>query len=110
MNRVFVATIAVSGAALAGCQSTTPGTQQAALQVDLNRLRSERDAGRISYSEWAERTGAAARANVVLPPEQERAINDRSQLARRVDAGEISPAQFEAESASMLRQLKARAG
>lgn len=110
MNRVFVAAIAVTGAVLAGCQSTTPGTQQAALQVDMNRLRIERDAGRISYTEWAERTDAAMRANVVLSPEQERAIDSRSQLARRVDAGEITPAQFEAESARMLRQLKARAG
>ena len=84
--------------------------QQAALvQEDLARLKADRDARRISYTEWAERTGAAARANVALSPDQEQAIAYRTQLARRVDAGELTPAQFETESARTLRRLKAEA-
>ncbi|PJI55895.1 hypothetical protein CTI14_01110 [Methylobacterium radiotolerans] len=96
---------------LGACQAASPSPQPtAALQDDLGRLRADRDAGRISYTEWAERTGAAARANVTLTPMQEQAIAFRTQLARRVDAGELSPAQFERESARTLQRLKAAQG
>ena len=95
-------------AGLAACQTATPVPQNAAVfQGDIARLKTERDAGRISYTEWAERTGAAARANVTLNADQEQAISDRTQLARQVDRGEITPAQFERESARTLQRLKA---
>lgn len=104
--RIVAILLATSG--LCACQSASPGPQQATLvQEDLTRLKAERDARRISYTEWAERTGAAARANVALTPEQEQAIAYRTQLARRVDSGELTPVQFESESARTLRQLKA---
>lgn len=98
-------------AALSACQAAAPEPRQSVVsQEDLSRLRADRDAGRISYTEWAERTGAAARASVVLTPEQEQAIAFRMQLARRVDAGELTPAQFEQESARTLQRLKAAQG
>lgn len=107
MNKRF-AIIALTVVALTGCQPAA-GTRppSGVLQEDLGRLRAERDAGQISYTEWAERTSAAARVNVALTPIQEQAIAYRLQLARRVDAGELTPAQFDRESARTLRRLKA---
>ena len=106
IKRIAAVVFTVSG--LCACQSATTAPQQAALvQEDLARLKTERDARRISYTEWAERTGAVARASVAVTPDQEQAIAYRTQLARRVDAGELTPAQFEAESARTLRRLKA---
>lgn len=105
-----IAAIVLTASGLCACQATAPVPQQVALlQEDLARLKADRDARRISYTEWAERTGAAARANVALTPDQEQAIVFRMQLARRVDTGELTPAQFEAESARTLRRLKAEA-
>jgi hypothetical protein len=105
-----IAAILLTASGLCACQAAAPVPQQAALvQEDLARLKADRDARRISYTEWAERTGAAARANVALSPDQEQAIAYRTQLARRVDAGELTPAQFETESARTLRRLKAEA-
>ncbi|MCJ2062786.1 hypothetical protein MKK63_08700 [Methylobacterium sp. J-088] len=98
-------------AALSACQAAAPEPRQSVvLQEDLSRLKADRDAGRISYTQWAERTGAAARASVVLTSEQEQAIAFRTQLARRVDAGELTPAQFDQESARTLQRLKAAQG
>jgi hypothetical protein len=106
-----IAAILLTASGLGACQSATTAPQQAVLiQEDLARLKVERDARRISYTEWAERTGAAARANVALTSDQEQAIAYRTQLARRVDVGELTPAQFEAESARTLRRLKAGTG
>lgn len=106
MNRHIVAAL-LATTCLGACQVANPGPQQTALlQQDLTRLRADRDARRISYEEWAERTRAAARSSVTLNPEQEQAMEYRTQLARRVDAGEISPAQFERESARTLRRLQ----
>jgi hypothetical protein len=102
-----IAIVLVASMGLAACQSAAPGPQQMAVfQEDLARLRADRDARRISYTEWAERTGAAARANVTLSPDQEAAIAYRTQLARRVDAGEMTPRQFERESARTLDRVK----
>jgi hypothetical protein len=115
MNRHFAAILLVA-AGLGACQSGASGPQQAAvtlrgaaaLQEDVARLRAERDAHRISYTEWAERTQAAARASVPLSAKEEDALEYRKQLAHRVDAGEITPAQFERESQRTLQQLKAQ--
>ncbi|MCJ2079022.1 hypothetical protein MKK68_25880 [Methylobacterium sp. E-016] len=104
-RQITVALIASLG--LAACQTTTPSPQQTTVfQEDIARLKAERDAGRISYTEWAERTGAAVRANVTLSPNQEAAIAYRTQLAQRVDAGEMTPRQFERESARTLERVK----
>lgn len=95
-------------AGLAGCQTAAPAPQQAAVvENDIVRLKSERDAGRISYTEWAERTGAAARANIALSADQEAAIAYRTKLAQQVDAGKMTPVQFERESTRTLQRLKA---
>lgn len=103
-----IAAILLAASGLCACQATATAPQPAALvQEDLARLKTERDARRISYTEWAERTGAVARASVAVTPDQEEAIAYRMQLARRVDAGELTPAQFEAEGARTLRRLKA---
>lgn len=106
-----IAAILLTASALGACQATAtaPAPQQAALvQENLTQLKADRDARRISYTEWAERTRAAARASVTLNAEQEAAMEYRTQLARRVDAGEITKAQFDRESARMLRQLQAK--
>ena len=104
-----IAAILLAASALGGCQAAATGPQQASLvQENLTQLKAERDARRISYTEWAERTRAAARASVTLNAEQEAAMEYRTQLARRVDAGEITPAQFDQESARTLQQLKAK--
>ena len=106
MYRSIAAVLAIS-ISLAACQSAAPGPQQTAVfQEEIARLKAERDAGRISYTEWAERTGAAVRANVTLSPDQEAAVAYRTQLARRVDAGEMTPRQFECESARTLERVK----
>lgn len=98
----------IASISLAACQTATPGPQQTAVfQEDIARLRADRDARRISYTEWAERTGAAVRANVTLSPDQEAAITYRTQLARRVDAGAMTPRQFERESARTLERVRA---
>lgn len=103
-----IAAILLTSVGLAACQTAAPGPQQAVVvQEDLTRLKAERDARRISYTEWAERTRAAARSSVPLSAEQEAAMEYRTQLARRVDAGEITEAQFDQESARTLRRLKA---
>jgi hypothetical protein len=115
MNRHIAAILLVT-IGLGACQTGGSGPQQAAqglrgsavLQEDVARLRAERDARRISYTEWAERTQAAARASVPLSAQEEEALEYRKQLARRVDAGEITPAQFERESQRTLQQLKAQ--
>lgn len=115
MNRHITAILLIT-AGLGACQTGAAGPQQAvptlrgaaALQQDVARLRAERDAHRISYTEWAERTQAAARASVPLSAQEEEALEYRKQLARRVDAGEITPAQFERESQRTLQQLKAQ--
>jgi hypothetical protein len=100
---VLLATIALSS-----CQSSTPAVQQAVLSPeDIDRFRADRDAGRISYAEWAQRTGAVARARMQLSPAEEDAIQHRLQLAHRVDAGLLTPEQFEAESALTLQRVKA---
>ena len=102
-----IAVMSLAAVILGACQpseATRPPTGM--VQEDLGRLRAERDAGRISYTEWAERTGAAARASVALTPVQEQAIAYRLQLARRVDAGELTPAQFDRESARTLQRVK----
>jgi hypothetical protein len=114
MNRYTALLLIVLG--LGACQTGASGPQQtvaglrgaAALQEDVARLRAERDARRISYTEWAERTQAVARASVPLSQQEEDALEYRKQLARRVDAGEITPAQFERESQRTLQQLKAQ--
>ena len=106
-----IAAILLTASALGSCQATVtaPAPQQATLvQENLTQLKAERDARRISYTEWAERTRAAARASVTLNAEQEAAMEYRTQLARRVDAGEITPAQFDQKSARTLQQLKAK--
>ncbi|MCJ2065391.1 hypothetical protein MKK63_22140 [Methylobacterium sp. J-088] len=115
MNR-HIAAILLSTVGLVACQTSTPGPQQAVLglrgaallQEDVARLRADRDAHRISYTEWAERTQTAARASVPLSAQEEEALEYRKQLARRVDAGEITPAQFGRESQRTLQQLKAQ--
>ncbi|GJE14530.1 hypothetical protein [Methylobacterium longum] len=115
MNRHITALLLVS-AGLGACQTGATAPQQAAvaprgaaaLQEDVARLRAERDAHRISYTEWAERTQAAARASVSLSAQEEEALEYRKQLARRVDTGEITAAQFERESQRTLQQLKAQ--
>jgi hypothetical protein len=100
---VLLATIALSS-----CQSSTPAVQQAVLSPeDIDRFRADRDAGRISYAEWAQRTGAVARARMQLSPAEEDAIQHRLQLAHRVDAGLLTPEQFEAESVLTLQRVKA---
>ena len=43
-----------------------------------------------------------------LSAQEEEALEYRKQLARRVNAGEITPAQFERESQRTLQQLKAQ--
>ena len=102
-----ITAVLIASISLAACQTATPSPQQAAVfQEDVARLRADRDARRISYTEWAERTSAAARANVTLTPDQEAAIAYRTQLARRVDAGEMTPRQFERESARTLSRVK----
>lgn len=101
-------TILLATIALSACQSSAPAVQQAVLSSeDIGRLRAERDAGRISYSEWAQRTGAVARARMQLSPVEEEAIQHRLELAHRVDAGLLTPEQFEAESALTLQRTKA---
>jgi hypothetical protein len=115
MNR-HIAVILLTTVGLGACQTDASAPQQATyglrgaalLQEDVARLRADRDARRISYTEWAERTQAAARASVPLSPQEEDALEYRKQLARRVDAGEITPAQFERESQRTLQQLKAQ--
>jgi hypothetical protein len=117
MNRHIIAILLIT-VGLGACQTDTAGPQQtttglrgtAALQEEVARLRAERDARRISYTEWAERTQAAARASVPLSAQEEEALEYRKQLARRVDAGEITPAQFERESQRALQQFKAQHG
>lgn len=105
MYRSIVAVL-ITSLSLAACQTAAPSPQQAAVfQEDIARLKADRDAGRISYTEWAERTGAAVRANVTLSPDQEAAVAYRTQLARRVDAGEMTPRQFERESARTLERV-----
>ena len=89
-------------------QATATFRGAAALQQDVARLRAERDAHRISYTEWAERTQAAARASVPLSVQEEEALEYRKQLARRVDAGEMTEAQFERENERALQRLKAQ--
>ena len=105
IQRLAAILLATSG--LCACQAAATGPEQVSLvKEDLTRLKAERDARRISYTKWAERTRAAARSSVPLSPEQEAAMEYRTQLARRVDAGEITTAQFDRESARTLRQLK----
>jgi hypothetical protein len=114
MIRYIAATLLIT-VGLGACQTGAPEPQQAAqglrgtaaLQEEVTRLRTERDTRRISYTEWAERTQAAARASVPLSAQEEGALEYRKQLARRVDAGETTPAQFERESQRTLQQLKA---
>lgn len=107
MNRL-AAVILLTSVGLGACQGTANTSQPAAaMQEDLTRLKADRDARRISYTEWAERTRAAARSAVPLSPEQEAAMEYRTQLARRVDAGDLTEAQFDQESALTLRRLKA---
>lgn len=115
MNR-HAAAILMIAIGLGACQTGASGPQQAAtgprgseaLRVEVARLKAERDAHRISYTEWAERTQAAARASVPLSPQEEEALEYRKQLARRVDAGEMTEAQFERASQQALQQLKAQ--
>lgn len=95
---------------LCSCQTSAPPVQTTNQLREVANLRVRRDAGEISYTEWAERTSAAAKANVALTPDQLAAIDYRTNLARRVDAGELTPAQFENESARALRRLKAKRG
>ena len=103
-----IATILLATVGLAACQGTSPGPQPTAvIQEDASRLRAERDARRITYTEWAERTRAAARSSVPLTQEQEAAMEYRTQLARRVDAGELTAAQFDQETSRTLQRLKA---
>lgn len=117
MNRHITAVLLIA-AGLGACQTGTAGPQQAtsglrgatALQEDVARLRAERDAHRISYTEWADRTQAAARASVPLSAQEEEALEYRKQLARRVDAGEMTPAQFDRENERALQRLKAQRG
>ena len=117
MNRPITAVLLIA-AGLGACQTGTAGPQQAtsglrgatALQEDVARLRAERDAHRISYTEWADRTQAAARASVPLSAQEEEALEYRKQLARRVDAGEMTPAQFDRENEFALQRLKAQRG
>ena len=105
MKRRGAALILMMG--LAACQATAPRQQATALQDDIMQLKTDRDAGRISYTEWAERTGALAHANVKRSREQSAAIAYRTELARRVDAGELSREQFERESVRTLQKTKA---
>ncbi|MFK5600530.1 hypothetical protein ACFZ8E_26600 [Methylobacterium sp. HMF5984] len=106
MYRPIVAAL-ITSLSLAACQTAAPNPEKAAVfQEDIARLRVDRDARRISYAEWAERTGAAVRMNVTLSPDQEAAVAYRTQLARRVDAGEMTPRQFERESARTLERVK----
>ncbi|TXM65996.1 hypothetical protein FV226_24145 [Methylobacterium sp. WL12] len=106
MTRVAAVVLMIS-VGLGACQGTATTSQPtAAMQEDLTRLKADRDARRISYTEWAERTRAAARSSVPLSPEQEAAMEYRTQLARRVDAGDLTEAQFDQESARTLQRLK----
>lgn len=109
MNRHITAILLIT-VGLGACQTENTGVQQptTALREEIGRLKAERDARRISYTEWAERTQAAARSGVQLSAQEEEALEYRKQLARRVDAGEITPAQFERESQRALQQLKAQ--
>lgn len=103
-----IAAILFATAGLAACQGTAPGPRATAgIQEDVSRLKAERDARRISYTEWAERTRAAVRSSVPLTAEQEAAMEYRTQLARRVDAGELTEAQFDQETSRTLQRLKA---
>ncbi|TXM70422.1 hypothetical protein [Methylobacterium sp. WL120] len=106
MTRVAAVVLMIS-VGFGACQGTATTSQPtAAMQEDLTRLKADRDARRISYTEWAERTRAAARSSVPLSPEQEAAMEYRTQLARRVDAGDLTEAQFDQESARTLQRLK----
>ncbi|WP_331291969.1 MULTISPECIES: hypothetical protein [Methylobacterium] len=115
MNR-HAAEIFMIAIGLGACQTDASGPQQAAieprgsaaLREEVARLKAERDAHRISCMEWAERTQAAARASVPLSPREEEALAYRKQLARHVDASEMTEAQFERASQQALQQLKAQ--
>jgi hypothetical protein len=117
MNRYIAVTLLIT-AGLGACQTGASGPQQptsglrgaALLQEDVARLKADRDARRISYTEWAERTQAAARASVPLSAQEEDALEYRKQLARRVDAEEMTPAQFDRGNERALQQLKAQRG
>ena len=51
-QRIAAILLATSG--LCACQAAiTAPPQTALMQEDLTRLKAERDAGRISYAEWA---------------------------------------------------------
>lgn len=107
MNQCITA-ILIASAGLSACQATTPGPLPTAVaQEDLSRLKAERDARRITYTEWAERTRAAAKSSAPLSAEQEAAMAYRTELARRVDAGDLTPAEFDDETARTLQRLKA---
>ncbi len=113
MNRHITVPLLIA-LGLGACQTSVSEPQQTpaalrgtvALQEDVARLKTERDAHRISYTEWAERTQAAARASVPLSPEEEEALEYRKQLARRVDAGEMTEAEFERQNQLTLQRLK----
>ena len=102
MNRHIAATLLITRSGLVPARSGTSGPQQAAvtlrgaaaLQEEVVRLKAERDARRISYTEWAERTQAAARASVPLSAQEEEALEYRktacpSRRCWRDDAGAV---------------------
>lgn len=103
----YLITVVFVASSLAACQSREPSVTTAQLQ-EVSQLRAMRDAGQITYTEWADRTGAAARASVSLTSDQIAAIEYRTELARRVDAGELTPAQFETESGRTLQRLRTK--
>jgi hypothetical protein len=106
--RRSAALILLTTIALAACQSNQPTVRQIALSPeDIDNLRADRDARRISYAEWAERTGAAARMGMQLSPIEDEAIQHRLELAHRVDAGLMTPEQFEVENALALQRVRA---
>lgn len=94
---------------LAGCVGTyTPTTQVRTMSVEEQKIdiARQRDAGRIGYAEAVRRQYAIQRANYALTPGEETFWQVSAREAARVDAREITPAEYQRR----VREAYARYG
>ena len=95
-----IAVVGLAALLLTGCLSR-PGPQKVAeMKEQIAMLDAERDAGKISWTEWARRQVGIVKAGMRLSPAEEQLAAYKVLLASRVDAKKLTPEEFDYEWAS----------
>jgi hypothetical protein len=97
----FVATVGVCALMLGGCVGGISSERMATLKAQVAALKVERDAHRITYTQWAKQTSELALATGAATPDDKVGLAYMVVLAGKVDRGEMRPEFLDLEMAKV---------